>query len=105
VEASSCVPAKICILDDITVRVQLCEAPQRTPKTWFCTDLGQVQQTLYAVEQFLEKLRSVARRVEDDGHLLNNELTTDEMECLAGIKRDIDSYTMTGLDRGLHRLI
>jgi CHASE3 domain sensor protein len=53
----------------------------------------------------LERLRRIARRIEDERHLLGNKLTTKEEECLACIKSDTASQTMDGIDRGINRLI
>ncbi len=87
------------------VRVKLREAPQRRPKTNYCSDLRQVQHTLKTAEQVLEKLRYAARRVEDQRLLLGNKLTTKEEECLAGIKSDTASLTIAGVEKGLNRLV
>jgi hypothetical protein len=91
VERERSIPGRILILDDITVRVKLREAPLRPPKTDYCSDLIQVQHTLEAAERVLEKLRYTARRIEDERLLLGNKLTTKEEECLAGIKSDTAS--------------
>ena len=92
-------------MEDIVLRLRLKEAPQRPPKTYFSTDLRQVQNTLNTAKQVLEKLRRTARRVEEEKHLLSNKLTTKEEECFACIKSDTASQTMDGIDRGINRLI
>jgi hypothetical protein len=65
VEGGSTIPGRIIIMEDITVRIKLREAPQRPPKNNYCSDLSQVQHTLKTAEQVLEKLRHTARRIED----------------------------------------
>jgi hypothetical protein len=82
------IPARITIMEDIVLRLQLKEAPQRPPSTYYSTDLHQVQNTLNTAKQLLEKLRRTARRVEEERHLLSNKLTTKEEEWLACIKSD-----------------
>jgi hypothetical protein len=99
------IPARITIMEDIVLRLRLKEAPQRPPRTYFSTDLRQVQNTLNTAKQVLEKLRRTARRVEEEKHLLSNKLTTKEEECFACIKSDTASQTMDGIDRGINRLI
>ncbi len=54
IATDGCIPARVRIMDDITLRIRLRDPPQRTPKTWFCTDLRQVEQTLDTAEQYLQ---------------------------------------------------
>jgi len=75
------IPGRVVILGGITLRISLRDAPQKPPKSQYCTDLSQVEQTLDDAKQALEQLRRIARRVEVGNQLLDDYPKTRYLEC------------------------